>query len=535
MVVTRSDSRTGSLPEPVVSPDASVHSFAHVIGDVRIAAAASIAPGVSLRADEGGAFHIGEQVQFQEGAIAHALPNGRVLGGDRQDYSIWIGDRSVVTHKALIHGPAYLGTDCFIGFRSTIFNARLGDGCIVMMHALVQDVEIPAGKYVPSGAVVTTQQQADRLPDARPEDRDFARQIAGERSYPTPSPSVPADAGTAQHHSSSEATTVSYNNGAISPEVVNQVRNLLAQGFRIGVEYADKRRFRTGSWQTLPALQGGNERQIVAELERVLASHAGQYVRVIGIDTANRRRAFEAVIQQPDGSAPANLGSSTIAAPSGGRSSSYASSAPAAAHGSISGEVVAQVRSLLAQGLRIGTEHADKRRFRTGSWKSCTPFQSTNERQVLNELEACLQEHSGEYVRLLGIDAANRRRAFEAVIQQPDGSVPASLTSGVAAASAPVAATAPAAAPSNGGSTDASSLVRGFLSQGLKIGVEVADQRRFKVGSWTSVPAINASSESSVLAAIDGVVSSYPKHYIRVFGIDGADRRRVSETVIRKP
>lgn len=535
MVVTRSDSRTGSLPEPVVSPDASVHALANVIGDVRIASAAFIAPGVSIRADGGGTFHIGEQVQFQEGALVHALPDVRVLGADHQEYAIWIGDRTVVTHKALIHGPAYIGADCFIGFRSTIFNARLGDGCIVMMHALVQDVEVPAGKYVPSGAVVTTQQQADRLPDARPEDRDFARQVAGERSYAPPSISVPADAGTAQHHSSSEATTVSYSNGAISPEVVNQVRNLLAQGFRIGVEYADKRRFRTGSWQTLPALQGGNERQVLAELEQILATYQGQYVRVIGIDTANRRRAFEAVIQQPDGSAPANLGSATVAAPSSGRSSSYANSAPAAAHGSVSGEVVAQVRNLLAQGLRIGTEHADKRRFRTGSWKSCTPFQSTNERQVLNELEACLQEHAGEYVRLLGIDTANRRRAYEAVIQQPDGSVPTSLGATGAVAAAPAAATAATAAPSTAGATDASGVVRGFLAQGLKIGVEVADQRRFKVGSWTAIPAISSGSESAVLAALDTVTRDYPKHYIRVFGINAADRRRVSETVIRKP
>ena len=67
---------------------------------------------------------------------------------------------------ALIHGPAYIGDECFIGFRSTVFNAKVGDGCIVMMHALIQDVEIPPGKYVPSGAKIVNQQQAERLPNA---------------------------------------------------------------------------------------------------------------------------------------------------------------------------------------------------------------------------------------------------------------------------------------------------------------------------------------------------------------------------------
>jgi carbon dioxide concentrating mechanism protein CcmM len=60
-----------------------------------------------------------------------------------------------------------VGNNCFIGFRSTVFNARVGDGCIVMLHCLIQDVEIPPGKYVPSGSIITTQAEADRLPDVQ--------------------------------------------------------------------------------------------------------------------------------------------------------------------------------------------------------------------------------------------------------------------------------------------------------------------------------------------------------------------------------
>jgi carbon dioxide concentrating mechanism protein CcmM len=46
-----------------------------------------------------------------------------------------------------------------------------------MMHALVQDVEIPPMNIVPSGSVITSQQQADRLPDVTEIDRAFTRHI----------------------------------------------------------------------------------------------------------------------------------------------------------------------------------------------------------------------------------------------------------------------------------------------------------------------------------------------------------------------
>ena len=48
-----------------------------------------------------------------------------------------------------------------------------------MMHVLIQDVEIPPGKYIPSGAVITNQQQADRLPDVQDSDVKFATHVIG--------------------------------------------------------------------------------------------------------------------------------------------------------------------------------------------------------------------------------------------------------------------------------------------------------------------------------------------------------------------
>ncbi|NJM95137.1 MAG: carbon dioxide concentrating mechanism protein CcmM, partial [Acaryochloridaceae cyanobacterium CSU_5_19] len=168
---------SSDLVEPQVDPTAYIHSFAKLTGDVRVGADVLIAPGTSIRADQGTPFYIGDQVTIQDGVVIHALEQGRVQGDDQAQYAVWIGHRTALTHMVLVHGPAYIGDNCFIGFRSTIFNAKVGRGCIIMMHALIQDVDIPPGKYVPSGAVITNQQQANRLPDVNESDRQFAQHI----------------------------------------------------------------------------------------------------------------------------------------------------------------------------------------------------------------------------------------------------------------------------------------------------------------------------------------------------------------------
>jgi carbon dioxide concentrating mechanism protein CcmM len=74
---------------------------------------------------------------------------------------------------------------------------------------------------------------------------------------------------------------------------------------------------------------------------------------------------------------------------------------------------------LLSAGFKVGTEHADKRRFKAQSWNSCSPIDSRHESDVIAALEACLLEHSGEYVRMIGIDPQQKRRVAETIIQRP--------------------------------------------------------------------------------------------------------------------
>ena len=640
--------RTKSPEETRIDESAKVHTFSNLSGAIEIGARVVIAPGTSIRADEGTPFHIGDDSKIQDGAIIHGLEKSRVVGDDGREYSVWIGRGSCITHMALIHGPAYVGDRCFIGFRSTVFNARIGADCIVMMHALVQDVEIPAGKFVPSGSVITSQQQADRLPDVTEIDRAFTRHIVDIDL----APSVPVKAQGPATPPPAAAINIAnetlYRN-SVTPMSLNtniraQVRSLLSQGYKIGIEYADKRRFKTSSWLSAGFIDGGREEQVSQSLEASLRDLQGEYVRLIGVDPAAKRRILEMIIQRPEdtpgepartttavhgghgngnghsdlsvqvrsllaqglkiatehadkrrfktsswltgpaietkseagiirdieaivtensdeyvrligidpqakkrvvemiihrpGSAPASNGS--------GKASSY--SAPASngasysSSGSLSGETIAQIRSLLAQGYKIGTEHADKRRFKTSSWQSCAPIESNRESDVITALEDCLREHSGEYVRLLGIDAKAKKRVLETVIQRPDGSVSSNGSSKTATVAEPSFKSSASGSSGGGTATLTSTLtaetiaqIRSLLNQGHKIGSEHADKRRFKTGSWQSCTPIDSSRESDVVAALETCLRDHQGEYVRLIGIDSQAKRRVLESIIQRP
>jgi ribulose bisphosphate carboxylase small subunit len=82
-------------------------------------------------------------------------------------------------------------------------------------------------------------------------------------------------------------------------------------------------------------------------------------------------------------------------------------------------ETQAQVRDLLSQGYRLSIEHGNERRVRTNAWQSGGMFEGTEASAVMSDLAECLAEHSGEYVRLIGIDPKAKRRVMEKIIQRP--------------------------------------------------------------------------------------------------------------------
>ena len=166
-------------------------------------------------------------------------------------------------------------------------------------------------------------------------------------------------------------------------------------------------------------MQTSQASEVIAVVQSFLAEHRNEYVRLVGIDSAAKRRVVEVTIQRPGESAnvASGAGSSSYSAPS---APSYSSSSNSSAtSGRLAPEIVDQLRQLLAQGCRIGVEHADVRRYRTSSWHSCPAIDSTQLQTVVGILERCVADHPGEYVRLIGIDPKAKRRVAETLIQRP--------------------------------------------------------------------------------------------------------------------
>ncbi|PSN13836.1 acetyltransferase [filamentous cyanobacterium CCT1] len=509
-------------------------------GQVMVDPGAVLAAGVTVQADPNATVRLGSACVLQEGTTIYGRTQGRVLGDDRVSYAVWVGDRAFLAYKVLVQSPVYIGPDCFIGFRSTLYNARLGAGCVVMMHALVQDVAIPPGKLVPSGSVITQQHQADSLPDVGPADRALVNELSETSGF-----APPTDWRKPTSFASSDRTADSTERDGfgtmtsqlLPPDVVQRARQYLAQGLAIGTEHADSRRYRSGVWQTCSPIQSNRESEVIAALEACLAEHSGEYVRMFGIDPRAKQRVAPITIQRADGKPVAVSGSSSVSAPSNHSSHGAYRPAPASSSsssGPLSPEVVQQVRQYLSQGYRIGTEHADARRYSSNVWQTCSPIQSSRESEVFGALERCLSEHSGEYIRLFGIDPQAKRRIAPITIQRPDGR-PVSAGSRSASSSS----SSYASSGSNGGSAKASGdvaqQVRQWLNQGFHVGAEHADARRYNSNVWQSCTPIGSTREGDVMAAINTCIAEHPNEYVRVFGIDPKAKRRISAVTVQRP
>jgi|GEM_PF-142120 len=84
-------------------------------------------------------------------------------------------------------------------------------------------------------------------------------------------------------------------------EILEQMREILASGNHIGIEYVDQRRFYTGSWKSFAGHQIEDMADAIATLEACLVEHNNDYVRIFGIEPQAKRRLREIMVQRPNG------------------------------------------------------------------------------------------------------------------------------------------------------------------------------------------------------------------------------------------
>ena len=154
-----------------IKDDAFIHTFAIVIGDCHIGKMVLMGPTAVCRGDEGTPLYIGDYSNIQDGVILHALEttiNEQNIDGRRfsangdllmandsrfaQGYAIFVGDRVSLAHDSMVHGPAWIGNDTFVGMKSLIFNAKVGSNVAIGVSSTITGgVVIPDNKFVPQG------------------------------------------------------------------------------------------------------------------------------------------------------------------------------------------------------------------------------------------------------------------------------------------------------------------------------------------------------------------------------------------------
>jgi carbonic anhydrase/acetyltransferase-like protein (isoleucine patch superfamily) len=129
------DSRTYAFEgtRPSIDEDARVSVESTLVGDVTIAADASVWPNAVLRGDVG-AVEIGESAHVGDGAVLHAST---------------ADDEAMIGHGAVLN-DATVGKDVLVGFNATLnSDVHLGAGSVVASGAVV-----PAGWEIPEDSFV---------------------------------------------------------------------------------------------------------------------------------------------------------------------------------------------------------------------------------------------------------------------------------------------------------------------------------------------------------------------------------------------
>lgn len=165
---------------PKIDNTAFVDPAATVIGRVMIGPNCYIGPGVVIRADRFSTdddiarITIGSGCSIQDLTVLHMHANN----------AITIGDDTLIHHGAMIHGTTTIGRNCFIGSKSVITHATLGDSVFTRVMSIIEAVNIAPGRYVDIKSVITSQDAADRLRPITAKEKEFMEQAVQEsREY----------------------------------------------------------------------------------------------------------------------------------------------------------------------------------------------------------------------------------------------------------------------------------------------------------------------------------------------------------------
>lgn len=164
---------TGFLPSLKIKPqihDSATIRNSQVLGNIIIEENVHIVNAV-LRADEGTPFFIGKGSNIQDFVTLHGystqnkktpIQANLVNVEGKGYYSIYISENVSLSHGVLVHGPAYVKENTFIGFKSTIDAANVGANVEIGAHSYIKGVTIPDDIGIAPGAIILNEEDIEK-------------------------------------------------------------------------------------------------------------------------------------------------------------------------------------------------------------------------------------------------------------------------------------------------------------------------------------------------------------------------------------
>jgi carbon dioxide concentrating mechanism protein CcmM len=155
-----------SSPPLAALPNGSfVSPRVEMYGDIAIGAGCFVASNTIFAAAQNHRISLGD--------ITNCQDNAYLLADTAQ---LLVGNHVSIAHQAVIEN-SIVGDFTFFGFRSRVRNSVVGPGCMVMHSTTVEGVNLPPRRITPVGATITTQAEADALPELGEPQEQFHSEV----------------------------------------------------------------------------------------------------------------------------------------------------------------------------------------------------------------------------------------------------------------------------------------------------------------------------------------------------------------------
>ncbi|MDP9355158.1 MAG: carbonate dehydratase [Chloroflexota bacterium] len=149
---------------PIVG-DSYISPLVELYGEIEVGRHCFVASNTILYAAEGVRLSLGDENNCQD--------NAYLLARTRNSR---FGNMVSIAHQAVIENST-VGDFTFFGFRSRTRNCEVGEGAMIMHNTTVENVVIPPDRITPLGARITTQAEADALPEVTEANEEFKRDV----------------------------------------------------------------------------------------------------------------------------------------------------------------------------------------------------------------------------------------------------------------------------------------------------------------------------------------------------------------------